>query len=166
MSAPFSGSLAPSPRCGGVPRLPRLIGKPSAAVAASSRATITFRNVIAPPSFPRVPTRSMASATCTAWGHQSVPNRAPKVPSAVFPVLAFEDKSDYSKIRGHNEQLFNRWNRCNCDFFHQNVSLQVCRHQHTRQVLTGDRKLPDDVFSLPGANRLVRAGRQDFSDSG
>ena len=87
VGAPFSGSLAPSPRRGGVPRLPCLIDKPYAAVAATSRATITFRDVIAHPSFPGVPTRSVASATCTAWGHKSGPKQAPKVlfmPSSLY----------------------------------------------------------------------------------
>ena len=155
MSAPFSGSLAPSPPCSGVPRLPRLIDKPSAAVAATSCATIMLCNVIAPPSFPKVSTWLVASATCTAWGHQSVSKQAPKVLSALFSVLTFEDKCDCLKIKGNNGQLFNKCNKCNCDFFHQNVVLQVCRHQHVRQVMTGDTKLPNDVFSLPGANRLV-----------
>ena len=128
VDAPFSSSLAPSPRRGGIPRLPQLIDKPSAAMAATSRVAITFRDVSAPPSFLGVPTRSVASATCTPWGHQSGPKQAPKVTSTLFSVVAFENKSDCSKIRGSNGQLFNRCHKCNCDFFHPNVALQVCRH--------------------------------------
>ena len=148
MGAPFAGSLAPSPRWGVVPRLPHLIEKRAAAVAATSRAAITFRNVISPPSFPGVPTRSVANATCTKWEHQSGPKQALKMPSTPISVLAFEDKNDCSKIRGSKGQLFNRCNRCNCDFFHPSVSLQVCRHQHAKQVLKGDRKLPDNIIFL------------------
>ena len=59
--------------------------------------------------------------------------------------------NDCPKIRGNNGQLFNRCNRCNCDFFHSNVPLQLRRHCHARQVLTRDRKLPDAILSLPGA---------------
>ena len=160
--------LVPSPSLpqrGGISRLPRLIDKPSAAVAATSRVAITFHNVLAPPSFPWVPTWPMASATCTVWGRQSGPKQALKVPSTLFLVLSFEEKNDCSKIGEGNGQLFNRCNRCNCNFCHQNVSLQVCQHQHAKQVLKGDIKLPEDILFLPRANRLARAGRQAFSDS-
>ena len=165
MGALFASSLAPLPQCNGVPRLPRLIDKPAAAVAATSRVAITFADVIVPPSFTGVPTRSVASATCTARGHQSSLKQAPKVPSTLFSVLALEDKNDCSKISGSNGQMFQRCNRCNCYFFHPNVLLQVCRHQHAKQVLKGDRKLPDNILFLLGANRLARAGWQAFSGS-
>lgn len=52
MATPFLGSLAPSPRRGGVPQLPRLIDKPSTAVAGTSLEAITFRNVVGSPSSP------------------------------------------------------------------------------------------------------------------
>ena len=165
MNAPFFGSLAPSPQCGRFPQFQRLIEKPSTAIAITSHAAMTFRNVIAPPSFPKVPTRLVASAIWTTWGHQSGPEQAPKMQSTICSILAFEDVNDCSNFRGNNGQLFNRCDSYNCDFFHQNVLLQLCRHRHVGQVLTGDRELPDNVLSFPGANRLVRAGWQAFSDS-
>ena len=103
---------------------------------------------------------------CSACGHQSGPKQALKVPSTLFSILAFEDNNNCSKIRGSNGQLFNSCNRSNCDFFHPNLSLPICRHQHAKQVLKGDKKLPDNILFLPGANRLTWAGRQAFSDSG
>ena len=107
---------------------------------------ITFRDVTAPQSFPGVPTRSVANATCTAWGHQSGSEQAPKMPSTIFSVLVIENIDNWQKISGNNGQLLNRCSRCNCDFFHPNVSLQLCRHQHTMQALTGDRKRPTTSF--------------------
>ena len=153
--APFAGSLVPSPRRGAVPRLPCLIEEPSAPMVATSRAAITFRDAIAPPSFPGLP-RGRWPTPLAPHGTPIRPEQASTVPSTISPIMAFKDVNDCSKVRGSNGQMFNRCDRCNCDFFHPNVSLQACRHQHARKVLTGDRKLPDNVFFLPGAYRLTR----------
>ena len=137
VGSPFAGSLAPSPRHGGVPGLPPLIEKPSAAMASTSHVAVTFCNVIAPPSFPGV-TWSVAKRHL----HRM---RTPIRPSTIFAVLAFEEMNDCLKTRENNGQLLNR---CNSDFFHSNLSLQLCQHQHAKQVLKGDRKLPDNTFSF------------------
>ena len=145
-------TLGPSPQHSGVPWLPQLIEKPSTTVAPTSRVAITFCDVVVTPSFPGVPTRLVASANCTTWGHQSSVEEALKVPSIFFAILVFKGRNACSKIRGSNRQLFNKCNRYNCDSLHPNVSLQVCRHPHVNQVLKGDRKLLDNIFSLLGAN--------------
>ena len=72
--APSICFLALLPQCGGIPLPPRYIDRPSAAFAAASWAAITFCDAISAPSLPRVPLRSMANATCTAWGHHWSPS--------------------------------------------------------------------------------------------
>ena len=78
VSAPFVDSLASSCWDGGVPRLSRLIEKPSATVAATSCAAITFCKVIEPPSFPRIPMQSVANAIRVARGHTPPSLQAPQ----------------------------------------------------------------------------------------
>ena len=80
----FSTYFAPSPRSGGVPELPFLIGKPSTAVVAIFLATITFCDLFTPSSFPGVPAWSVANATCTAWRHQSAPSKFQRCPQPSY----------------------------------------------------------------------------------
>ena len=107
---------------------------------------------------------SVANATCTALGYQSAP-----------PAHAEGALNDLLNIgiRRHNWLFWKSdeiTSKCLTDaidklnFAHPNVSLQLCRHRPTRQILIGHSKLTDRVFFLSGANRLALAGLSPITD--
>lgn len=153
MRAPFVGSLAPSPQCGGVPLLPPLIDKPYATVATTSYAAIRFTDIVVPPSF-LDSTRYLWPMPLALHGHTHQPQT--NAEGGLNHLLNVG-------VGQHNGQLFHKYDRCNCDFYHPNMLLQLCQHRHRRQVLIGDRKLPNNVFFLLGANRLAHASQRAFS---
>ena len=129
--------LGPLPRRGGVPLPPRRMDKPSAAFAAASRALITFCDAISAPSLPGVPTRSVANATCTAWGHHWLPEHSSKGQAIILLDPALKTILTCTIADQNNGQWFNQFAMdANCSLVPLNPLLPFLRHRNAKRVLT------------------------------